>query len=62
VTDQRSEIRLLTTDHRRSMPPSRTSGRQHRRNYFNDLFHKVFVCVSAVSFVIYIAALFFELH
>jgi len=28
----------------------------------NDLFHKVFVCVSAVSFVIYIAALFFELH
>ena len=28
----------------------------------NDLFHKVFVCVSAVSFVIYIAALFFDLH
>jgi hypothetical protein len=29
---------------------------------FNDLFHKAFVCVSAASFVVYIAALFFELH
>jgi len=28
----------------------------------NDLFHKAFVCVSAASFVVYIAALFFELH
>lgn len=28
----------------------------------NDLFHKGFVCVCAVSFVIYIATLFFELH
>ena len=28
----------------------------------NDLFHKGFVCVAAVSFLIYIAALFFELH
>ena len=28
----------------------------------NDLFHKGFVCVSAGSFVVYIAALFFELH
>jgi hypothetical protein len=28
----------------------------------NDLFHKGFVCVSVVSFVIYIAMLFFELH
>jgi hypothetical protein len=28
----------------------------------NDLFHKGFVCVGAVSFVIYIATLFFELH
>ena len=28
----------------------------------NDLFHKAFVCVSAASFMVYIAALFFELH
>jgi hypothetical protein len=28
----------------------------------NDRFHKIFVCVAAVSFVVYIGALFFELH
>lgn len=28
----------------------------------NDLFHKGFVCVAGVSFVVYIAMLFFELH
>jgi len=28
----------------------------------NDLFHKGFVCVSAASFMVYIAALFFELR
>jgi len=28
----------------------------------SDLFHKAFVWISAVSFIVYIAALFFELH
>jgi hypothetical protein len=28
----------------------------------NDRFHKVFVCLAAVSFIVYIAALFAELH
>ena len=28
----------------------------------NDRFHKIFVCVAMVSFVVYIGALFFELH
>jgi hypothetical protein len=28
----------------------------------NDRFHKVFVCVSGVSFAVYIATLFAELH
>ena len=28
----------------------------------SDLFHKVFVCVAGVSFIVYIGALFAELH
>jgi hypothetical protein len=28
----------------------------------NDRFHKVFVCLAAISFIVYIAALFAELH
>jgi uncharacterized membrane protein YoaK (UPF0700 family) len=28
----------------------------------SDLFHKAFVCVAGVSFIVYIGALFAELH